>query len=441
LVAGLVAGPMVHLAADTGLEEAFPEVLFPELEAYLRAVADQGQSQRLGVLTVEERVGDLDVAKAQRGPSVRFWGRFMGSYEVREDIDNVARGDVSSNLTVAQPLYRWGNLKRQEAIAGQQVELAELDRERRVARELIEARQLYLGLLLHAEQARILERSTELSGQFVEARRQLVEVGQFSEQDVLEMEARLLENRERLGWTRKRLLEHRQALERLTGLPVEVGALAGRLEQIEPMSAVELAALREATLGREPLTGFEGRQWQLMESIEAERLNILEKRNWPEFDFVAGAYSDRLDAVYAQDSVFRLRGFAGLQVSWNIFDNWQTKGYQRGALARKRAYALRQRFSAEEDERRLAALFADLELTLAQIEARGKREVLLERRLELLQQYAEENRVTGSERLEGEIDYLEVRQRLLEARVSYLTNLLQIALLLDKDPFLRDSRD
>lgn len=418
---------------------AFPEEVFPELIPYLQAVLEQGQGYRLGSLTVEERAGDLDVARSQRGPSVRFFGRFLGSYEVREDIDNVARGDVVSNVTVSQPLYRWGNLKRQESIAGQQVELAELDRERRVARELVEVRQAYLGLLLHVEQAAILERSIQLSGQFVEARRQLVEVGQFSEQDVLEMEARLLENRERLEWTKKRLLEQQQVLERLTGLPVRPEILAGKLEQITPMSAEAFAAWRETLKGGPgPASGFEARQWETMEAIESERLAILGKRHWPEFDFVAGAYSDRLEAVYADDSIFRVRGFAGLQVNWNIFDSWQTKGYQRSSLARQRAYALRRDLSEAEDERRLEALLSDLQLSLAQMEAREKREALLGRRLELLRQYAEENRVTGSERLEGEIDSLEVRQRLLEARVSYLMNRMQLALLLDTDPFMAE---
>jgi len=56
--------------------------------------------------------------------------------------------------------------------------------------------------------------------------------------------------------------------------------------------------------------------------------------------------------------------------------------------------------------------------------------------LELLREYVQDGRITGSELLEGEIDYLDVRQRLMEARVTYLLNLMQIALLVDTDPLL-----
>lgn len=417
----------------------FAEDLFPELEPLLQAALETGSSSQLGALTVEERRGDRDVVRAQRGPSVRFYGRFLGSYEVREDIDSVTRGDVASNLTVTQPLYRWGNLKRQQDIADEQVALAELDLERRTTQDLYAVRQAYLNVILNRERVMILEQSIDLSEGFVRARRQLVEVGQFSEQDVLEMEARVLENRERLAWSKKRLLDQVQILERLTGLRVESGSFSGSLDAIEPMPEADLAKLSDRLMGSGSdfyAEGFDARQWGMMGSIEHKRLEILEKRNWPEFDFVAGAYSDRLDAVYAQDSIFRLRSFAGLQVNWNIFDSGQSRGYKRGVLARKRAFEHRKAESLDADERRLVGLLSDLELTLAQIEARKKRESLLQRRLKLLREYAEEERVTGSELVEGEIDYLEVRQRLMEARVNYLLNLMQIALLVGEDPLL-----
>ena len=38
------------------------------------------------------------------------------------------------------------------------------------------------------------------------------------------------------------------------------------------------------------------------------------------------------------------------------------------------------------------------------------------------------------DRIEGEIDYLEVRQRLMEARVNYLINLMELGILLGEDP-------
>ena len=79
-------------------------------------------------------------------------------------------------------------------------------------------------------------------------------------------------------------------------------------------------------------------------------------------------------------------------------------------------------------------LLANLRLNLKQIEARDKRETLLQRRVTLLRQQVEQNLVSGVELMEGEIDYLEVRRRLMEARVNYLMNLMELAVLLDEDP-------
>ena len=71
---------------------------------------------------------------------------------------------------------------------------------------------------------------------------------------------------------------------------------------------------------------------------------------------------------------------------------------------------------------------------LKQIEARSKREVILDRRLRFLREQADRAQITGVDRIEGEIDYLEVRQRLMEARVNYLINLMELGILLGEDP-------
>jgi outer membrane protein TolC len=141
-----------------------------------------------------------------------------------------------------------------------------------------------------------------------------------------------------------------------------------------------------------------------------------------------------LDSINQQDSVFRVRFYAGLQVNWNIFDGWQTDGHKRTTLARKRALALREQLARDDSRQQFQSLLADLQLNLKQIEARGKREEILARRVELLRQQVELDQVTGIDLIEGEIDYLEVRQRLMEARVNYLVNLMELGVLLGNDP-------
>jgi outer membrane protein TolC len=414
----------------------FAEELFPELNELIARAAMDAPEMRLMELRMEERAGDLDVTIAQNRAILRLNARVLGNYELREDVDNGLGGELNGGMAVIQPLYQWGNLKRRETVARQRLELEGVDFENNGARQFMELRGAYLQWLLMRERQQIIRQSIELSESFVKARRQLVEVGQSSEQEVLEMEARLLENREALAWVEKSIITHESTLSRLTGLSFSEGELdGGSLSVIQPMSSEAFAELQQSVSASIPDVEdpFQAR-WELLERIEDEQLAILDKRNWPSFDLVGGVYTDQLDSINQQDSVARVRFYAGLQINWNIFDSWQTDGYKRSTLARKRAYALRHDEATNDVARRIESLLAELQLNLKQIEARGKRESLLDRRISLLREQAERNLITGVDRIEGEIDYLEVRQRLMEARVNYLMNLMELGVLLDMDP-------
>jgi outer membrane protein TolC len=424
--------------AQTALAEPqipFAEDIFPELKALMESAATGATELQVGELRIEERQGDLDVARALRRPRANLFARLVGSYETRDDIEDVFRGNVNANLTVTQPVYQWGNLKRQLAIAEQRVDLESIQLEQSGAQQFMELRKAYLQWLLSRQKREILRQSIELSETFVQARRQLVDVGQSSEQDVLEMEARLLENHEVLAWTEKSIVDLENVLERFAGPGFRSKDLTlESLSAIEPMSNAAFEELARIIRSRENFRDPVEERFSLLEEIEEQQLDSLDKRNWPTFDFVAGIFSDRLDAVNQDDSVIRVQYYAGVQVNWNLFDSWQTDGYKRSALARQRAFSLF-RDKAESDARRKSeTLLAGLQLNLKQIEARSKRENLLERRVALLREQAERNLITGTERIEGEIDYLEVRQRLMEARVNYLVNLMELGILLDQDP-------
>lgn len=430
--------PVFMLSALTAVAEpqiTFAEEIFPELKGLMERAAMGATELQVGELRIEEREGDLDVARALRRPRANLFARVVGSYETREDIDNAYRGDVNANLTVTQPLYQWGNLKRRQDIAEQRVDLESLQLARTGAQQFMELRKAYLQWLLTRQKRDILQRSIDLSETFVRARRQLVDVGQSSEQDVLEMEARLLENHEVLAWAEKSIVDLENVLERFAGPGFRSEDLTLKsLSAIEPMSTEAFAELSRSIRARDGFRDPVEERFALLEGIEQQQLESLDKRNWPTFDLVAGVFSDRLDAVNQDDSVIRVQYYAGVQVNWNIFDGWQTEGYKRSALARQRTFSLF-RDKAESDARRKTeTLLAGLQLNLKQIEARSKRENLLERRVDLLREQAERNLITGTERIEGEIDYLEVRQRLMEARVNYLINLMELGILLDQDP-------
>lgn len=424
-------GPVLH--AQSPIQ--FAEDLYPDLASLIERAGTGAAELRLGQLRVEERAGDLQAVRAQQRPQVRLNAQVTGSYETRDDIDNEFRGNLNANLALRQPLYQWGNLDRTEAIAEHRVALEELGLQASGARQFMELRRAYLQWLLTRERRDILRQSIGLSESFVTARRQLLEVGQSSEQEVLEMEARLLENREALAWAERQIIELESRLERFVGPDFDLQSLeAASLTRIQPMTPGELDSLKAMLASPESVYAVEEERWEILETIEDRQMDILDKSNWPMIDFVAGIFSDQLDAVNQDTTVTRIRYYAGVSVNWHIFDSWQTDGQKRSTLARKRAYALRREEALTDIEREVELLLSQLEFHMKQLEARGKREDLIDRRVSLLREQAERNLITGVELIEGEIDFLEVRQRVMESRVNYLLNLMELGLLLEKDP-------
>ncbi len=430
----LIAVSAVPLQAQV----TYAEDLFPELTDLMYLAADEGPEAQLVELGVEEKEGDLDVARSQRRPRINMYARLLAAYEWREDIDDRLRGRINANLSMTQPLYYWGNLKRREEVAEDRLAAQKLDARNRGLQSIMRLRRSYLEWLLVRERREILRQSISLSDSYVDARRQLVDAGRSSEQDVLEMEARLLEKSEALARTEKRSIELAAILRQLVGPSLDLNHLQGAsLSDIEPMSEDAFRELESRVRGQSgEYLNLDQERWELLVSVEEKNIETLDKNTWPSVDFVAGFYSDQIDGINQADPVFRVQAFAGLQMNWNIFDGWQNDGWKRGAMARKRGFELQADMADEDARRQAETLLAELQLNLKQIEARGKRESILSRRLELLNNQMDLATVTGADLIEAEIDYLQARQGLMEARVDYLMNLMELGALLGLDPAL-----
>lgn len=432
----LLGGGLPFLQGEVPAQIRFAEEYFPGLRQLLSTAPETAPDLAAHRLRIEQRQGDAEAVRAQQRPQAWLRGRVIGSYEQRDDIGDDFRGDLNANLTVTQPLYHWGQLRRRVDVAEQRIELEGAQQEMGWQHHLMEIRRTYLDWLLLLEREQILRPSLELAADLVDIYRQLVDAGQAAEHDLLEMEARLLETRESLAFVEKGIAAAKGKLRRLTGTEIDFTTLARRdLEVIDPMNAAAFEdfarACREAAgLHSTPTE----ERFRMLGEIEDEQLAILDKQNWPKLDFIAGIFSDRLDAVGQNETVLRIQYFAGVQLNWNVFDSWQNDARKRGSLARKRLYEYQEEAARSEKEERLETLLAQVRLNLQQVEARSKRKGILERRVELLRQQAQRNIVTGTDRLEGEIDYLELSQRLLQARVDYLVNLMRIGVLLDAEP-------
>lgn len=414
----------------------FPESHIPELEAILQEAAVQSGELEIKDLQIEQREGDLKVARGGRLPQANLYTRLIGVYETREDIEDTTRGTVNANFNISQPIYHWGNLKRRENIAEDRVEMAKLDKLDKAEMAFSDLRENYLRWLLSERKLENLHKSVEISRKILEGQREMEAIGEVSEQEILEMEARLLESEESLAHAEREVKYFRNRVQRYVGKArLDDQVLEADIEDIELIEPRKLEEIYEKLNGGgRDFTDYSLQQFEHQESIEEAQLEILDKEHYPTFDFVTGVFSDRLDGLNQRDSVIRIQYFAGVQVRWNIFDGWQTEGRRLSTLARKRTQEIRKSQQEERLEDETNRTLAELQLNLKQIEARGKRAEILERRVALLNRQAERETISGLDRLEGELNFREVKQRLLEARINYLINLMKLGSNLYRDP-------
>ena len=427
---------LLFMAGPLRAQIQFAEDLFPELGRLIELASREGTELQISALRIEEQEGSLDVAVSQKRPQVFMNARVAGAYEMREDISDQFRGTTYANLTMTQALYHWGNLDRRQAVAEQRMTMEEVEVQRRAMNHFMQIRRHYLQWMLMNERKSILQQSIVASESDVNARRQLVDAGQVSEQDLLEMEARLLEKREALSHVEMTEVVALSTLGRLVGPSFKATSLTSQsLLAIQPMNQTDYD--RMAAEIRAGLTGFSNpdiQRFEQLSEIESDNLDILDKELFPKLDLVAGVQTDQLSNLYSDDNAFRIQYFAGLQVRWNVFDGWRNDGYKRSTLARKRSFDLQESAAREFISQRIETLLADIKLNLNQIEARSKREVIIDRRQTLVREQVERNLLSASELVEVDIDYLEVRQRLMESRVNYIINLMELGLLMGKDP-------
>ena len=428
------------VAAD--LVVLYPEEIFPALRPLLETALERAPALRAYAETVSERSGQALAENSRRNSSLFLHGRVMGGYEQRSEDFNTSDGPRSgrpvatldASLWWQKPLYAWGNLDRFARIGELGVEAAELDRADATRSHLNQIRSTFLTWQLAERQRQVLDENLQLSARLVDNQRKLLEAGRVSEAQLLELEASLRETEERRAaldrdreYFRNRLavLVGDEALVEAIGivdlpdfsLPLEAGP-EGWEETVNAAVAEHPAIEREQRYAR----------------IDAVRAEVSAQNQKPTLDFVTGLVSGRLDSADADNSAFRVVGYVGLQVRWNIFDGRRSEGEQMAALARQRGREARLEAAVAQIRDEGARLVANLKLHDAQIASRTQRAALLARQLELAADPAGGNRVAPVEELRLRLNYLLLEQRVLEAKADFLLTMTQLAALAFIDP-------
>lgn len=422
----------------------YPEEVFPELNPLLETAMEHSPELEAQASMVEERRGQLMMQTSRSRSRLDVTSQLLGGYEVRfnpdtyggavDRVESRPQATLNARIWWQKPLFYWGNNERQEEIASAYMEGSEHNYAQTARQHLASVRETYLRWVGAFHQREIAKDQIPLAERFVQNQKELLKIGRTSEQEILELEARLQEAQESLALYERDESYYRNQLKLMVGDDQLVDRLT--LESFPGMQLLsigEIAALRRELEGIERDSPAVRREEALAEADETY-YEAVKREKRPVVDFVAGMVSDRVDSYNIDDSAYRLSSYVGLQVRWNIFDGYRNKGERMGALARMRQREARIEMTRAQMHSATERALSNLELDVRQARARSTRVEMLERRLRLSEVEGGAEWIAPIDQLEMRLDYLEAEARVIASKISYLINMSQLAAIYFVDP-------
>lgn len=418
---------------------AMPEDFFLELRGMLLQALDRAPDMEAENLSLEEARGNLRAALSQGLPRVRLDTRFLYQYEERLDAENddYDQSDVvaTANLQVTQPIYHWGAISASRRIGELDFDRALEDRLGVGSRVAFEVRNRYLDYLLANYRLILAQENNAVADRLVRQQEELAAAGRVAEQTVLETRLAAQRITESLVFARKDVAALEVFLSRATGVtPTPPTALP------EP---IELAQLSESALGRAaagiPADNPSLSNMRLALEQEQERFRMIRAETRPKINLVAGIFQDQVDDIRTNFSIAtvpRINFYAGVQVSWNIFDGWQTEGLKMASLARQRMGQARLAQEEERLAREVDRLVTEIRFSAEQQETRDRRAELLTQRLALMEEQAAQQRVALNTVLRERNEVEQARLDAIAVRFDLLRNLARLQVILTGDPLV-----
>jgi outer membrane protein TolC len=368
----VLAAPLTVFSDPIG----YPESRLPELEKILDQARDKAPELIARSLEQQESTARLKQAKAAYYPRLDLNGNLgyrLSTYDGNQpDEDSFG---VTGNATIRRPLYHWGAIEariRQARLDFQNENLLSTLALRRIQRSI---RADYLSLLVNQTALRNARLRRQLNEERANLLRTNAASGTISPQesartnlslsqalmDIEQLEADqariLAAYRRNLGWDAPLALD--------TPVPaVSTAAVLAWIEQTRAAANSEWVSANAEILHRT----------NLVEREKAERIRIVANQR-PLFNFAASVGQGQSNTS-TQNNVNTLTYFAGIDVSWNIFDGFETR--QRKLESTLRQRRLENDLSAFQSE--LAAQAAD---TLTQLNFQARRLGLDQQRFDL----------------------------------------------------------
>ncbi len=313
-----------------------PEEIFPELRAVIDTAMHSAPVLTIETLLVNQMEANRKVRASSLYPKLHFSTDVGGR---RKDIGSVSstEGQARYNLTLIQPLYHWGSLQAEKQIGEIELDLAHIGRVRSYLNLYAQLNSVFLDLVVQNQAVKKAQLDSELSAERLESARNRMEggdlpAGVFQEQSFAHREKGI--ELRRANGTLENLRRRFRALaglneEYVLHLPEEIPTAAFDLDSIEKLVEDYRRVMAEQSLELKTLV--------MQEAIEEENLSIHQNRLKPKINLVARSLQDveTVAPILAED-LERREIFAGINVDWQIFDGWASRGRKEITLERIR---------------------------------------------------------------------------------------------------------
>jgi outer membrane protein TolC len=421
-------------AADQG-KPVMPEDVFPQLREVLKDSAKQSPRMMAANLAQLIADGELQQAKAGLYPTIGGYYSVTQTKDTREDVPGTLDTDKTAyNLSLTQPLFHWGERINNAKIGKIRREIA--DENYGEAWRLLahEIRAAYLQMVVHKSNranARYAKNLADENLKLAEDRllKREVSEGAIFQTRIAADQARL--SLEQAEWE---FTLAKQNFAALSGsaepgddvVPEGIPGLAGSTMAVERQLAHFLAQAEpdtsEARIQRQQIA-INDLSYRNQRTRLRPKLNLIVGVNQDE-----QSYTSNLAAKYGVQS-----RYAGLQVSWAIFDGFATRGAVASALASKRAAELEytqfaERLAREAQSAARAVEFAQKELGISERQLNNAENFLAYTKTDFTRGQASEADV-GS----AQAGYNHVLGATNAARYKYLMRVAEFVSLIEAD--------
>jgi outer membrane protein TolC len=328
----LLTSVVVHSAI------VMPEDLFPELKQVLAQATAQSPRMVASNLALLQADGDLQQARSGLYPSVGGFYSVQQARDKREDLPGrtLEADRTYYSFSINQPLFHWGERRNNARIGEIRRQIA--DENYGAAYDLLtqEVRTAYLVLALRKQQARHAAFSLTMAENALKVAEQRMAKGEIAEGAIFPVRVGAEQARLALETTEWDLALAKQNFSVLTGLPEPTDASLPDGIPSLTQSYVEVQRELARFLAQdEPNTPSLRNQRRNVQIADLSYQNQ-KTRLRPKLNFVAAITQDEQSYTLNIAQKYGLQSqYVGLQVNWQIFDGFATRGAIASTLAAK----------------------------------------------------------------------------------------------------------